>query len=137
MLDALALLLEAGKTVFDLLGKSNVRKDARREKVAQYVDEIAKTIHEAAQTFKAGDVPHGSCAVMEQLALALPKTIGDFVGDTEALDLQGKLLRAHNVETFMYGIPKKNKKEREQSIATMEEAAGLFKAAAITIRASD
>ena len=137
MLDALALLLEAGKTIFDLLGKSNVRKDARREKVAQYLDEIAKTIHEAAQTFKAGDVPHGSCAVMEQLALALPKTIGDFVGDTEALDLQGKLLRAHNVETFMYGIPKKNNKEREESIAQMEKAAGLFKAAAITIRASD
>lgn len=137
MLDALALLLEAGKTIFDLLGKSNVRKDARREKVTQYLDEIAKTIHEAAQTFKAGDVPHGSCAVMEQLALALPKTIGDFVGDTEALDLQGKLLRAHNVETFMYGIPKKNNKEREESIAQMEKAAGLFKAAAITIRASD
>lgn len=137
MLDALALLLEAGKTVFDLLGKSNIRKDARREKVAQYLDEIANTIHEAAQTFKAGHVPHGSCAVMEQLALALPKTIGDFVGDTEALDLQGKLLRAHNVETFMYGIPKNNKKEREHSIAQMEKAAGLFKAAAITIRASD
>jgi hypothetical protein len=136
MLDALGLLLEAGKTVFDLLGKSNIRKDSRREKVAQYLDEIAKTIHEAAQTFKAGEVPHGSCAVMEQLALALPKTIGDFVGDAEALDLQGKLLRAHNVETFMYGIPKNNKKEREESIAHMEKAAGLFKAAAISVRAS-
>jgi len=136
MFDPLSLLLDVGKTTLDLLGKSQVRKDARREKVAEYLDEIAKTIRDAASTFKKGEVPHGSCAVMEQLALTLPQTIGDFTGKTEALDLQEKLLRAHNIEKFMYDLGKNDKKERAETIAKMEQAAGLFQAAAISVRAS-
>ena len=137
MFDPLSLLLDAGKITLDLLGKSTVRKDARRENVAGYLAEIVKTIQDAADVFKNGDVPHGSCSVMKQLALSLPQTIGDFIGKTEALDLQDKLLKAHNIEKIMYDLSKNDKKERAETIAKMEQAAGLFKAAAITIRASN
>jgi len=136
MFDPLSLLLDVGKTTLELLGKSQVRNDARREKVAEYLDEIAKTIREAANTFKKGDVPHGSCAIMEHLALSLPQTIGDFTGKAEAIDLQTKLLQAHNIEKFMLDLSKNDKKERAETIAKMEQAAGLFQAAAISVRAS-
>ena len=136
MIDPLSLLIDAGKITLDLLGKSQVRKDARRKNVAEYLAEIAKTIQDAANVFKKGEVPHGSCETMRLLALALPNTIGDFVGKNEALDLQDKLLRAHNIETFMYDLSKKDKKGRAETIAKMEQASGLFNAAAITLRAS-
>lgn len=137
MLDVLGLLLDVGKTTFDLLGKSNVRKDTRREKVAEYLDKIAVTLSKSAQSFKQGEIPHGQCLVMEQLAMQLPKTIGDFIGESQAIDLQNKLLQAHNVEMFMSGLSKNDKKEREQVLIKMEQAAGLFEATAITIRASN
>jgi hypothetical protein len=136
MFDPLSLLLEVGKTTLDLLGKSQVKKDARKGKVADYLEEISKTIQDAANVFKQGQVPHGSCETMRILALSIPSTIGDFVGKNEALDLQDKLLQAHNIEKFMYDLGKNDKKERAETLAKMEQAAGLFKAAAISLRAT-
>ncbi len=117
--------------------RENVRKDARREQVAEYLEKIAATINKSAQSFKQGEVPHGQCLVMENLAMQLPQTIGDFIGENQAIDLQSKLLQAHNVEMFMNGLSKNDKKGREQVIIKMEQAAGLFEASAITIRASN
>lgn len=136
MIDPLSLLIDVGKIALDLLGKSQVKQDARRKDVADYLAEIAKTIQDAANVFKKGEVPHGSCETMRALALALPETIGDFIGKDEALDLQDKLLRAHNIEKFMIDLGKNDKKERAGTIAKMEQASGLFNAAAITLRAS-
>jgi hypothetical protein len=136
MFDPLSLILEAGKTILDLFGKVQIKNTNRREKVADYLSEIAKTINDAAQVFKEDKIPHGSCATMEQLAKLLPESIGDFIGKPESIKLQEKLLRAHNIETFMYEIPKKNKKERDASVAKMEQAAGFFEATASSLRAS-
>ncbi len=136
MFDPLTLLLEVGKTTFDLFGKVQIKNANRREKVADYLNEIAKTINETVKVFKKGDIPHGSCAKMEQLAKLLPESIGDFIGKSQAKELGEKLLRAHNIETFMYGIPKKGKKERDASITKLEQAAGFFEATAIALRAS-
>lgn len=136
MFDPLSLLLEAGKTILDLFGKVQIKDANRKEKVAEYFNEIAKTINDAAQVFKKDEIPHGSCAKMEHLAKLLPESVGDFIGKQKAKDLQDMLLRAHNIETFMYEIPKKNKKERAESLAKMEQAAGYFEATAISLRAS-
>lgn len=136
MFDPLSLLLEAGKTILELFGKVQIKNATRKEKVAEYFNEIAKTINDAAQVFKKDEIPHGSCAKMEHLAKLLPESIEDFIGKQKALELQDMLLQAYHIETIMYKIPKKNKKERTESIAKMEQAAGYFEATAISLRAS-
>jgi len=147
MIDALTLLVTASKAIFEITSRFGEKKDAqgqtnekenkeRRENIALYYLEIAATIKEAAQTFRAGQVPHGSCGKMLGLAQLLPEVIADFVEKARATELADQLREAHNLERLLSDLSQSDAQERERRIGMMEEAAGYFEAAAASLRAA-
>lgn len=147
MIDALTLLVTASQAIFEITSKSGEKKasknqvDAkerkeRRENIALYYLDIAATIKEAAQTFRAGQVPHGSCGKMLGLAQMLPDVVGDFIEKSRAVELAGQLRDAHNIERLLNDLSQGDEQERERRIGLMEEAAGYFEAAAASLRAA-
>ncbi len=147
MIDALTLLVTASQAIFEITSKFGEKKDAkgqttekerkeRRENIAVYYLDIAATIQEAAQTFRAGQVPHGSCGKMLGLAQMLPEVVGDFIDKARATELADQLREAHNLERLLNDLSQGDEQERGRRIGLMEEAAGYFEAAAAALRAA-
>jgi hypothetical protein len=147
MIDALTLLVTASQAIFDITSKLGEKKDVkgqidekerkeRKENIALYYLNIAATIKEAAQIFRAGQVPHGSCGKMLGLAQMLPDVVGDFIEKSRAVELADQVREAHNIERLLSDLSQGDAQERERRIGLMEEAAGYFEAAAYSLRAS-
>lgn len=136
MTDAVGLIIDAAKTLFDFRNKIRENDKARKEKIAVYYEDIAKTLNETARELRAGNIPHGSCGKMKALAEQLPQTIGDYIGEDEAHKLGKQLIDAHEIEWLISDLDQSDDKERERRLGTMEQAAGLFEASAASIRAS-
>ena len=147
MIDALTLLVTASQAIFEITSKFGEKKasknqvDAkerkeRKENIALYYLDIAATIKEAAQSFRAGQVPHGSCGKMLGLAQMLPEVVADFIDKARATELADQLREAHNLERLLSGLSQGDAQERERRLGLMEQAAGYFEAAATSLRAS-
>ena len=136
MTDAVGLIIDAAKALFDFRNKIRENNKTRKENIAVYYEDIAKTLNKTAKELRAGNIPHGSCGKMKALAEQLPQTIGDYIGKEEADKLAKQLIDAHEIEWLVSDLGQGDEKERERRLGTMEEAAGLFDASASSIRAS-
>lgn len=136
MTDAVGLIIDAAKAIFDFRNKIKENDKTRKENIAVYYEDIAQTLNETAKELRAGNIPHGSCGKMKALAEQLPQTIGDYIGEEEADKLARQLIEAHEIEWLISDLGQGDEKERERRLGTIEKAAGLFDASASSIRAS-
>jgi hypothetical protein len=132
-MDIISLLLEVGKSLFEMKGKFDSVARERRRDVADYYERIGKTLEEVAATLEEGEFPHGNCEKMRVYAEQLPGTIGDVIGGAAASELAAKLMEAHKVEALFAELD--GAADRDEKLAELEKAAGYFEASADSLRA--
>ena|ERR1051325_3662560 len=127
-------IVNIARTLFGLKGDLEKARRDRRDRIADYFDAISRTVAEVAASLRQREVPHGKCAEMRTYADQLVETVGDEIGQQKAEPLAEQLKDAHEVELLLsevYGAT-----DAEEKLAQLEEASGLFKATATSIRAA-
>lgn len=115
----------------DLLSKT--RAD-RRAKVVAFFESVSRCVADVSTSIKNDQVPHGKCAEMEIYAQELPALVEDEVGKDRARALGEKLRAAYEVERLLGELP--GGPVRDQELAKLDQAAGVFQALANVVRAS-
>ncbi len=129
----IADILTIARTLFGFKADLAKTRRDRRDRIADYFESISKTVEEVAITLKQGQVPHGKCAEMGAYADMLPATVGDELGTQIAQTLATQLRDAHDVERLFSEV---SGPDAQAKIGQLEEASGLFKATATSIRAA-
>ena len=127
-------ILDIARTLFGLRGKLREARRDRRDRIADYFDNISLTVQEVANSLKKDEIPHGKCEEMAVYADMLTDTVGDEIGLEKAQELSNRLKEAHEVELIIMEI--RDDSDKESKIAQLEKASGLFKALANSIRAT-
>ncbi len=110
----------------------NARRE-RKDRLAEYFTTIGNIIQEAADVFKKGEVPHGTCQQMLDQATYFMDVVGDTVEPERALVFQQKLIDSHELEMLVHEVLERG--ETEEKIAEMEKISGSFLALATAIKA--
>ena len=119
----------------DLLARGDLLGTAprdRRDRVAAFLDAVGQCVADVAESLKARQVPHAECAEIERYANDLPDVLKDELGSREADELGRRLRVAHEVERLVVELSKAAFPAEE--IAKLDQASGMFKAAAIVAR---
>lgn len=119
-----------------LLGFTESFKKARRERkdrIANYFEEVSKCLEEVSKELKADRYPHGKCAEMGIYADRLTNTVGHVIGKVEAKKLAKNLKKVHEVEKLFSELYNSPNKTRE--LTKLDEASGIFRALAVSLRA--
>ena len=106
----------------------------RKADIVDYYRGIALTLSEAAAVLRQGQIPHGKCGEMLGHAQMLVATIGDVIGQAQAVALAEKLLDSCRVEAFGHQFMNLPPAERDAKFGELDEAAGYFRAAADALR---
>jgi hypothetical protein len=134
MVPIIEKLLSIAKTLLGFKDELEKSRRERRDRIATYFEAISMCLSEVADKLRAGDVPHGRCAELGTYAAQLPATIGDEIGDAEAQRLAQQLDSAHEVELLLNQLGQST--DRDAQMAKLDEASGIFKALAASIRAA-
>lgn len=128
----LKLIEYLGGIVFKLMGLNAERK----KEVAAYMESISQTIGKFGPRLREGapfDELCGYAAETHDLAKLFASATSDVLPESERQELVGKLERAFNAKDFLaHG----GCEQREQLLVFLGEAAGTFRAAAATLKAS-
>ena len=139
-----------GELLFKLRGAMNSARRDRRDRVAQYLEELSRLLEEVADRLMNGESPKGTCAQLHVYATSLPDVIRDELGEAElggmaSLDELALSLDAGEAlwdPSVGERLPKNFEDEllrpidREQEVAQLYEAAGTFRAVAVSLRAT-
>ena len=131
MIDA---IINVAKTLFtfgDAFG--NARRD-KRDRIAQLFSDISNCLAGTSTELKKDQIPHGKCAEMLTYANTLEDLIKDEIGKTKAKEMADNLRSAHAVEDLLSDI--KHSPDREEQLAKLDQAAGIFLALSNITRAS-
>src|SRR5262245_10327142 len=114
-------------SLFDLAGKFREQDATRRAEVSRYFADIADCLDKTAASLAKGEYPDGQCAALGTHANNLQKTIGDYIGKSEAKRRAQQLRQAHAVEGMFPEI-KHDARLRETELPKLTAAAGVFRA---------
>lgn len=123
-----------GGIVFKLLGLNAERK----KEVAAYMERISKTIAKFGPRLREGapfDELQGYATETHELARGFASATSDVLPESERKELIEKLERSFNAKDFL-AKNKSGGEEREHLLVFLGEAAGTFRAAASTLKAS-
>lgn len=109
---------------------------ARRDRMADYFMAVGTVLNDTAEKLRKGEYPHGSCAQLEVHAKSLVSVVGDEIGQAEAQKWADKLDQAHEIERVHTELEQLPKSNRPAEIAAIDEAAGVFKAMAVNLKAT-
>lgn len=109
-------------------------KREKRDRIAEYFTSIGTIIQEAADTFKKGDVPHGTCQRMLDQAKYFTDVVGNTIDEAQAKEFQQKLIESHELELLVSEVLGSG--AAEDKIIEMEKIAGSFLALGTAIKAS-
>src|SRR5262245_1389575 len=90
--------LDLATSLMGLAGKFREQDDKRRAEVSRYFADIALCLDRTAASLTNGVYPGGECAALGTHADNLQKTIGDYIGKSEAKRRAQQLREAHEVE---------------------------------------
>lgn len=128
----LKLIEYLGGIVFKLMGLNAERK----KEVAAYMESISQTIGKFGPRLREGAPFEELCgysAETQELARRFASVTSDVLPESERQELVGKLERAFNAKDLLaHG----GGEQREQLLVFLGEAAGTFRAAAATLKAS-
>ncbi len=126
-------ITSVAKTLFTLGDAFKKTKREKRDRLADLFFKISNCIADTSTELKKDRVPHGKCAEMLAYADALEDTIKDEVGPAKAKELAEDLRDAHEVEALLSQIH--DKPDREEQLAKLDQAAGIFLALSNITRA--
>lgn len=127
-------ILGVAKELFGLRDLLSKAKADRRAKVATFFENVSGCVADVSTSLKEGQVPHGKCAEMEVYAQELPALVADELGKDRAQALGGRLRAAYEVERILGELPANS--DRDEELAKLDQAAGVFRALANVVRAS-
>lgn len=135
MPDIFSLILNVAKSLLDAAEFFRASSRQRREDMAVLFEEISACLTDVATEIRLGGVPHGRCAEMQQYARDLPDKTRKELGDDRAEELGGTLADAYNVEQVAMELQRvEDAADKEPYLATIEEAAGKFRALANLVK---
>jgi hypothetical protein len=126
-------ILNVAKELWAIKEPFGKAKEKRRAELATYFEHISKCLEEAAKVLRAGDIPHGKCGEMLGYANTFTRTIKGVISEQEAEDFAKRLGAAHGIEYAVQEIA--DARAKESQIGKIEEASGVFRALANSIRA--
>jgi hypothetical protein len=129
-------LLGVGKALFGLRGDLSKARQARKEKVADFLGAIALTIETTSGSIRQSIYPHGTCQELLSHSQHMVIAIGDLIGEKSATDLANQLKEVWEIEQLygeLQGLPAP---ERSRRLETLDQTAGLFRATAAFVRVS-
>ena len=109
-------------------------KRERKDRIAEYFTSIGFIIQEAADTFKKGDVPHGTCQRMLDQANYFTDVVGATIDIAQAQEFQQKLIDSHELELLVSEVLGSG--EAKEKIIEMEKISGSFLALGTAIKAA-
>jgi hypothetical protein len=137
MIDIFKTILDVAKALVGVSDQLRRANRERRQDMAQLFDAISSCLAAVSTEIRAGGVPHGRCAELEQYAQALPGVVAKELGDARAQELGQTLHSAYNVESVAVGLQQvTSAQEKEPYLAEIEEASGKFRALANLVRAA-
>lgn len=131
---AIDTILSVARRLFEFKDALNRARRDRRDRIAEYFEQVSQCLAEVSGTLKKGKIPHGKCAEMQVYATRLPQTIGDQVAEAEVKSLSEQLESAHAVEALLSELSHSPHPDAE--LAKLDEAAGIFMGVAASIRAA-
>jgi hypothetical protein len=133
MFDIVENILKVAKglmeVVKDLL---SMRKD-QRDRMATLLEQISECLIKTSSAIRVGTVPHGECGKLITYSEELPKLLMGHFDNAKAKELGDTLRSAYAVERLASDLA--TEKNKEPSLAKLEEAAGKFLALAGILRA--
>jgi hypothetical protein len=134
MLDLVKNIVEVARAVLQLAtGVSAVTRD-RKDRLADLLANISKTLAQASSELKTGATPHGSCAKLLEYSEQLARALNGFVPQQKAEELGDTLRSSYAVESLAISL--QNSPDKPANLSALDEAAGKFEAAAELLRAS-
>ena len=107
----------------------------RRKQIADYFQNISHCLEGIAQELSQRKLPHAKCAELQTYAAELPAAISDEIGMEKAGNLAGQLSAAAGIKGTLLEEAERSQ-ERTDKISKIEEAAGVFRALAVSIAAA-
>ena len=126
-------ILFVAQTLFSFRGEFRKARHEKRDRIADLFEKISKCIADVSTELKADEIPHGKCAEMLTYANMLSDTVKDEIGEEKAEQLAQDLIEAHEVEA-LWG-PLHNAPDRDNQLAKLDQASGVFIALANLLRA--
>jgi hypothetical protein len=135
MFDIFKTILDVAKSLLGLSDQLRSADRQRREAMSGLFSSISDCLVDVSTEIRAGRIPHGRCAEIEQYAQDLPGKIRNEVPDRA--DELGQLLQsAYHVEIVAMNLHQlEQDADKEPYLAQIEEAAGKFRALANLIKA--
>ncbi len=131
-MDIISTLLAFAKGVFGLKTSIDASNREQADRVADYIDTVAKTISDAATELRLGNIPHGKCGEMAGHAQLFEKTVSSVVDAGRAKELADQLQSVYDIERAYAEL--QNVLNADKRIAELDEAAGLLRAFAASLR---
>ncbi len=121
------------KTLFRFKNKLSEANRKERIEIADYLKDVSGVLQAVHDSLQQDIVPHGKCKELEHHAENMPNVISDKMV-TNVQELANKLLAAHTVEHDLW-IELNDAQDKAQELQKIEEAAGLLRGMATSIRA--
>ncbi|MFQ5981479.1 MAG: hypothetical protein ACE5OZ_25325 [Candidatus Heimdallarchaeota archaeon] len=120
--------------LFGYKEKLSQAKRQRRHDIADYFEEVGKTLAELHAELEARRYPHGKCQEVADLAARMPDALGrDIITNVE--ELVKLLKKVHEVEQLFQPLDQLNDSERDTQLAIIAGAVGVINALATSVRA--
>jgi len=132
-MEIIGTLLAFAKGVFGLKSSIDASNREKADRVAGYMDAVAKTISDAATELRLGKIPHGKCGEMAGHASMFEATVSGVVDAARARMLADQLQSVYDIERAHAEL--QNALHADKKIAELDEAAGLLRAFAASLRA--
>jgi hypothetical protein len=132
MVDAVLAVAKALLSMQETFRKSD---GERRKQIADYFQNISHCLEGIAQELSQRKLPHAKCAELQTYAAELPAAISDEIGMEKAGNLAGQLSAAAGIKGTLLEEAERSQ-ERTDKISKIEEAAGVFRALAVSIAAA-
>jgi hypothetical protein len=129
-------ILEAAKAFATLVPKLLSHREDRRKATAVYFENIATTLADFSPKLHAGATDaelSEFCGKLQAFAEQLPHTVNHVVGREEIEELSRMLKQSHKIERW---ILLNDNPQKAHHLARLSEAAGYFRASAISLRAA-
>jgi hypothetical protein len=121
MLETISLIFGVASSLVTLVSHVKDTNKDKRNNAAQFLLYLGYTLEGAIQKFKAGEVPHGACEIMQRCAKEMPSVLQDLIPDDELYRLSDTLFHAHEIEQLYITV-----QQNPSSLIELEKAAAQF-----------
>ncbi len=125
-------ILEIALKLTGLKDQLDQARRERRDRIADYFMQLSKTLKDAHESLSQGMIPHGTCEEMLYHARSLATTVQDEIGEAEAKKLAESMEEAHALEQLLSELHDEG--ARQQTLADLDRARGMFKALGVSMR---